>query len=392
MACNWCIRSGYTYVYEQKTSDGVTTTVRDIASSTADYGGKCALKNFDGTYTYDKTTTVDLSTALLSTDFPSLDTALANCPAKQSVCGIKAINLDGFSSKAVEVAVTKLDSNKDSCHWMIKTTCDIPDILLKPTYKPTLSGGAYTTAFTLLFTEYSLKTFGTDAATKLDGGYPLKTVATNYIEDYRSFFPGSLPDIMLKNNASVAYKYPAYLVEDDITAKYNAYKDFNASVVQYTSDADTWNKSMSAVAKYNADYKNWSDNVGLFDCLFGCSSGLTAPKVPKKPKTPVRPEPYTGQLGVNFTYVEGFGTPTSGILYPFAGAKLSVLNHKYFGVLGQGVSAGLGYDQYKDSESKDGILDCSNRYIHLSLLPNKLATADLTGAVATVKAYKEAAR
>lgn len=164
MACNWCIRSGYTYVYEQKTSDGVTTTVRDIASSTADYGGKCALKNFDGTYTYDKTTTVDLSTALLSTDFPSLDTALANCPAKQSVCGTKAINLDGFSSKAVEIAVTKLDSNKDSCHWMIKTTCDIPDILMKPTYKPTLSGGVYSAPFTLLFTEYSLKTFGDAAA------------------------------------------------------------------------------------------------------------------------------------------------------------------------------------------------------------------------------------
>lgn len=95
---------------------------------------------------------------------------------------------------------------------------------------------------------------------------------------------------------------------------------------------------------------------------------------------------------MNFTYIEGFGLPTSGILYPFAGNKLSVLNHKYFGVLGQGFTKGLGYDQYKDSESADGILDCSNRYIHLSLLPNKLATADLTGAFATVKSYKEVER
>lgn len=252
------------------------------------------MKNFDGTYTYDKTTTVDLSSALLSTDFKSLDVALANCPAKQSVCGIKNLNLDGFSSKAIEIAVTKLDSNKDSCHWMIKSTCDIPDVLLKPTYKPTLAGGVYSTAFTILFTEYSLKTFGDDAATKLDGGYPLKTVETNYIEDYRSFFPGSLPDIMLKNNASVAYKYPAYLVEDDITAKNKAYKDFNDSVVQYTSDSDTWNKSMTAVAAYNTAYKNWSDNTGLFDCIFGCSSGLEVPKVPKMPVIPTRPDPYTG--------------------------------------------------------------------------------------------------
>lgn len=349
------------------------------------------MKNFDGTYTYDKTTVVDLSKALLSTSFPSIDTALANCPAKQSICGKKAINLDGFASPPVKLAVTKLSSTKDSCHWMIKSTCDIPEIELTPTYKPALSGTLYVAPFTMAFTEYSAKFFGTDA-TKLDGGYPLAGVAPKFIQDYKSFFPGSLPDVMLKNNKSISFKYPAYLIENDIKAKFNAFKDYNATIEKYNSDVDTWNIAMTKITKYNADKKNYTDNLGAFDCLFGCAFPEDVPKTPKKPVTPIRPLPYTGQTGANFTYIEGYGTPTSGVLYPFTGTTLSVLNQKYFGVLGQGFLSGFGYDQYKDTENKDGILDCSNRYIHLSLLPNSLATADLTGSIGTVKATKETPR
>lgn len=179
-----CIRSGYTYVYEQKTDSGSTTTVRDISSATADYGGKCALKNFDGTYTYDKTTTVNLGTALLS-DSMSMDVALANCPAKQSVCGKKSLSFGGFASQALTFAVTKLNSAKDSCHWVVKATCDVPEIALTPTYKPTVStAGVSSVPFTLAFTEFSQKSLGTDAAVlkaSLDGAYPLAGMKPKYI-------------------------------------------------------------------------------------------------------------------------------------------------------------------------------------------------------------------
>jgi hypothetical protein len=328
----------------------------------------------------------------LSTSFPSIDVALANCPAKQSICGTKAINVDGFASPPVELAVTKLNSVKDSCHWMIKATCDIPEIALKPTFKPALANGVYTVPFTMAFTEYSTRFFGTDSATKLDGGYPLAGVTPVFIDDFKSFFPGSLPDVMLKNNASVAYKYPAYLIENDIRDKLNAYKDYNASIEKYNSDVDTWNIAMTKVAKYNTDLANHTATVGFFDCLLGCAFPEEPPKIPKKPVKPVKPLPYKGQLGANFTYIEGYGVPTSGTLYPFSGTTLSALNQKYFGVLGQGFLSGFGYDQYKDEEKADGILDCSNRYIHLSLLPNALTTADLTGAVGTVRATRETAR
>lgn len=386
-----CIRSGYTYVYEQKTDSGITTTVRDISSATADYGGKCALKNFDGTYTYDKTTTVDLSKALLSDAF-TLDIALANCPAKQSVCGKKAINQAGFATPAVDLAVTKLNSAKDSCHWVIKASCDLPEITLKPTYRPTVTTTTTTVPFTLTFLEFSEKALGADTKTQLDGAYPLAGMKTKYIDDYQSFFPGSLPDVMLKNNKSVLFKYPAYLVEDDIKAKTNAYKDYNASLAQYKLDVDTWNIAMTNSAKYNANLKNWTETVDFFTCLFGCAFAEERPKIPKEPVKPVRPLPYKGQVEKNFTYIEGYGVPTSGLLYPFSRDKLSSLNKKYFGVLGQGYKPGFSYDQFKDVEGKDGILDCSARYIHLSLLPNNVATADLTGAIGTVVATKESER
>lgn len=149
---------------------------------------------------------------------------------------------------------------------------------------------------------------------------------------------------------------------------------------------------MTASAKYNKDLANFTENSDFFSCLFGCAFDGERPKIPKEPVKPIRPPPYKGQLEANFTYIEGYGVPTSGILYPFSGTKVSSLNIKYFGVLGQGFKSGFGYDQYKDVEGKDGILDCSARYIHLSLLPNSITTADLTGAIGTAKATKESLR
>lgn len=149
---------------------------------------------------------------------------------------------------------------------------------------------------------------------------------------------------------------------------------------------------MTASTKYNTAYENFTANSGFFSCLFGCTFADEKPKIPKMPKKPVRPAAYEGLVEANFTMIEGYGLPTSGILYPFTGTVLSSLNIKYFGVLGQGFLSGFSYDKNKDVEGKDGILDCSARYIHLSLLPNSIATADLTGNVGTAKATKESKR
>jgi len=60
LPCSRCIRGGYTYVYA-KGSSTATEHIRDVSNSGDDYNGNCALKKFDGTYTYDMTTVVDLS-------------------------------------------------------------------------------------------------------------------------------------------------------------------------------------------------------------------------------------------------------------------------------------------------------------------------------------------
>ena len=95
----------------------------------------------------------------------------------------------------------------------------------------------------------------------------------------------------------------------------------------------------------------------------------TEPELSSKPTVPVVPAAYTGIVGADFKYFQGYGELTSSWLKTHDSSDVFYpANKKYFGTFGQGTEDGLGYDPNLDV-SVDGLPQCSIRYFSINLMP-----------------------
>ena len=207
LPCSLCIRGGYNYVYAVDTTN--KDIIRDVPFPT-EYGGKCALQKIDGTFTYDGTTAVDLTKETTSYSYKDMSIALSNCPAKSSICDTKYITLANKDAIELTLRASSLNNKLDSCHWLVKAQCDVPEITMASDYNG-LNGD-----FSILITEWSLNT--NKVAFEANGvEYLSKNEESVFIKDYNSYAPATLPEIKYTDKTTTKkIVFPADLVEKDI--------------------------------------------------------------------------------------------------------------------------------------------------------------------------------
>jgi len=63
--------------------------------------------------------------------------AIASCPAREEICGTKKQVLNDSSSNSITLEVNGFDNKLDSCHWVVSSKCDVPEIHLEDDYSGT---------------------------------------------------------------------------------------------------------------------------------------------------------------------------------------------------------------------------------------------------------------
>ena len=144
--------------------------------------------NFDGTYTYDMVTNVDLTNEVTSDKYSDKVVALTNCPAKTTICGTKELILQDYTSEPVTLKTASLDPEVDSCHWLVKAQCDVPEIAISKELK------ASSTDYSILVVEWSINSDPTGfEANTVD--YIPKNMMSYFVEDAAMYYPATLPPI-----------------------------------------------------------------------------------------------------------------------------------------------------------------------------------------------------
>lgn len=118
LGCAQCITQSGVYFYG--TSGGT------FSETTGSYGGKCCTSTADT----DCANVAKYKNGPNSSIFSEKEYAINACPNKRDVCGDRTVLLRDEKATAVEKTITKL-TFQDSCHYMIKTFCGVPQIKLK---------------------------------------------------------------------------------------------------------------------------------------------------------------------------------------------------------------------------------------------------------------------
>lgn len=387
LPCSHCIRNGYSYEY--KAVAGQPT--RDLQTSSDNYDGKCLIKQFDGTYLHG-TTVYATTSSTLSDSYADKKVALSNCPTKTSICGTKVRQFSDASSSEVKLSVTNMESSLDSCHWMIKSLCDLPQIEIDS------SMNMKTNEYKILTLEWSIdanKTLFDPTVADGSGDYLPPAAVSAWVADAGSaYYPGTLPGIeYTATGASVATKYPAYLVLDGIAAYQTAIDAYTTKLATYNTAKTKWDESVDTLSKY---YKDLDDTPepGFFDFL-SPTVPPTMPDLTDKPTAPVVPTAYDGVVGADFSYYQGYGELTATWIktHNDVAETLYPANKKYFGTFGQGTEDGLGYDVNPDTPAAvGGIPTCSNRFFSINLIPQiSDSSKKLTSSIAKVKSVANSA-
>jgi len=85
---------------------------------------------YDGTFTSDGFTRVDLAEEVYSFEYDDMAVALSNCPANEDICGEKFTTLTNLESDPVTLSTRTLETSQDSCHWLVRSLCDVPEITI----------------------------------------------------------------------------------------------------------------------------------------------------------------------------------------------------------------------------------------------------------------------
>lgn len=247
LSCSRCIRGGYTFIYSSINS--ATQSYENIsATKTYSTTNKCCNERDCGDNTLDAQ-----SGQLLSSTFKSKDIALLNCPHKTDVCGKKTYTL--ADKDAAEVTLTvKNFSQADSCHWIIKATCDLPTVTMKD-----MTGAfADKTKVGLHYVEFK-KTPGTTDNAFFEASHD------DYVEgDLYDIFQGDIAfgdyaDTSAKSVAEGASRaiylsnIPGFLIEGAISKS-------DAKVTKYLEELTKYKADLAAYQLNLVDRgKNWID-------------------------------------------------------------------------------------------------------------------------------------
>lgn len=285
-----------------------------------------------------------------------MDVALNACHHHQTECGTKIKTLDD----STEEITTKLVSDKQSCHYILKSVCKAPFLELKGSQKLRLSYYEYTS-------DDKVDSDILDKATDLPhaGSYmysqdTLGTLKMKKTGEKDSFC-----------NASGAKVQKEMFMDEKA--------DYDAKLKTYEADVKAYN---SAVAKVETELKDEERVIGEKRGPRGQrETSLT--KLPLKPTPPMKPATYSGidVLSADVSYYAGFGIPTSG--------DLSLNTFKYgsyktFGMLGQGFNNDS--TSYVNTLDGEDVSTCKTRYIALNIVPlGGFANTDQV----TIKASKQ---
>lgn len=331
LGCAQCIKQSGTYFY------GVGSTGGTFAETSGNYAGKCCTSTSDT----DCTGAAKYSKGPNSSIFTEKEYAINACPNKTTICKDRTIFLRDTTSTAVERAITAL-TYEDSCQYMVKTFCGVPQIKLKAI------SNVDETKVSLNFLEWApdgVKDYGTTkiAAQALERGKkfmppdgessPLLSQTFKEKTDPQKLQPGTIPLLGTKNVTAVAAAIATQrklldTYKADLTKYYTAYQAYADSFIAILKE--NWNDYGMNVMRSEADGNFYKKN-------------LTAAAV-----VPTEPAAFTGDYLKTSTtgdlspaWEAGAGSPTKGSMvldktYGVAGAL------KNFGVFGQG-STGTGY-------------------------------------------------
>jgi hypothetical protein len=380
LPCSKCIRGGYNYVYNKSTEPGDTEQVRNIQDPSEDYDGNCALMKFDGTFTYDGTTEIDLTGEITSYGYTDVAVAISNCPAKEDICGTKEIALSDSSSFAAVLETKGMDNKVDSCHWVVSSSCDVPEILLSEDYQGTSSN------YSILVVEWSEDSTSAQALTFVNDKYLPVEAMSAYEMNVASFPPATLPSAVYTDSDGVASTVYGYLIEEDIAMKKEMYDAYALEVDAYLEEKAIWEDAVVALKDHYKKVDDPDQDAG------------EAPTLPPMPVVPTLPDPYDGPVLDDLTFPIGYGEITSSFMVTHVGETGDIINpfpRKYFGLMGQGLAddEGMGFDVNKDVPGIDGSAQtCSKRYFSVNLIPEEDSDILLTSDVVSVKSYANSMR
>jgi len=168
---------------------------------------------FDGTYTYDGTTEVDLTGEITSDDYSDKVVAITNCPAKEDICGTKEIAMSDSSSFPTLLQTKSLDNKVDSCHWIVSSSCDVPEVLIHEDYQGTSSN------YSILIAEWSENSDSATALTFSNANYLPIDAMSAFEGHIGDFPPATLPRANYSGDDDIITTVYGYLIEEDIAAK-----------------------------------------------------------------------------------------------------------------------------------------------------------------------------